>query len=117
MPTPTNRTDEVRELARQLMRIGLIENDVTVIDKVTEAIASAITSAVEAERERCAKVAEDLKKMSDAWDSLIGIVVKTHHHDSVFDASCSICNDINTACRNVEICRQTIRQTPTKEGV
>jgi hypothetical protein len=63
MTSPTNRTDEV---ARQIVLLTFGYQSPNLLtqhyDKTLESlmlrIASAITSAVEAERERCAKVAE-----------------------------------------------------------
>lgn len=62
---PTNRTDEVRKIASELVFAKLPWDCQThwhrdvVRGELVEAITSAITSAVEAERERCAMVAEN----------------------------------------------------------
>ena len=59
----TNRTDDVGEVAKLLCKLGYIDKTECLIEDVEKAIApliaSAITSAVEAERARCAKLARD----------------------------------------------------------
>ncbi len=86
MTSPTNRTDEV---ARELIPPALIVSD-SIRFMLIDAIASAITSAVEAERERCAKVAEHQATICGSSMSR-----QTTAHDIAFN----------------------IRQTPTQEGV
>lgn len=86
--TPTNRTDEVRKIAQGVVDKWYGSDDF----EMTRAIASAITSAVEQERERCAELAEQGTK---------------HPFDSEW------------AKRSDDTCRMIakfIRQTPTKEG-
>ncbi len=94
--TPTNRTDEVRKIASELVFAKLPWDCQThwhrdvVRGELVEAITSAITSAVEAETERCAKVAEHQATICGSSMSR-----QTTAHDIAFN----------------------IRQTPTKEGV
>jgi len=46
----------------------------------------------------------------DAWKSLIHIITsRLHYHDSVFEVSCVICQDINVSCKNVKIAEQAIQ--------
>lgn len=88
--SPTNRTDEV---ARQIVEVYEHNLQFPKEDRFKDLendIASAITSAVEAERERCAKVAEHQATICGSSMSR-----QTTAHDIAFN----------------------IRQTPTQEGV
>lgn len=94
MTSPTNRTDEV---AREI--ISFFSQTMPAYDRwghLERAIASAITSAVEAERERCAVVVENGVVLDiDKWMTTKKELVST------------VCTELAS----------TIRQTPTKVGV
>ena len=104
---PTNRTDEVaREVVRRPFKhpetgddfdilgwVQMRELSIAVAEpELISRIASAIQSAVEAERERCAKLADEFDDYAEIHE----------HRQSAFTK-----NEI----------AKSIRQTPTREGV
>lgn len=89
-------TDEVKKVAYDILPDGAVRSR----ELIRELIASAITSAVKAERERCAKVAEDMTKEQE---------YKTIGH--LCENRCEWEREWTK-----KVVAQTIRQTPTKEG-
>lgn len=112
--TPTNRTDEATEAAKKAIWNWVCCNwcptcsekrtGKMVKEELVQAIASAIKSAVEAERARCAKVADEYAKYMEA-----SIKKRKPQGLPTMVAECKL-----DAAKSIV---STIRQTPTKEGV